>query len=182
MISEEYQKQLVELHKSPVFGNKKEIPIDIIRLIEEYKITSILDFGCGKGLLIGSIKTAYPDMLVHGYDPTNNRPLPDSVDMIMSFDVLEHVEPEFINMTLVDLKNRCNKIMHHLIACHPAKRALDDGRNAHLIIETPDWWKNKISEHIGWNIINENIVSYTSNPKKGNPIEVVKYSVTLKNG
>ena len=121
-------------------------------------------------------------MLVHGYDPTNDQPLPDSVDMIMSFDVLEHVEPEFIDITLVDLKNRCNKIMYHLIACHPAKRVLDDGRNAHLIIETPDWWKNKISEHIGWDMINENIVSYTSNPKKGNPIEVVKYSVTLKNG
>jgi hypothetical protein len=100
----------------------------------------------------------------------------------MSFDVLEHVEPTFINDTLSDLKNRCNKIMHHVIACHPAKRVLNDGRNAHLIIENPDWWKIKISEQIGWSILDENVISYTSNPKKGKPIEVVKYLLTLKNG
>jgi SAM-dependent methyltransferase len=184
MISEEYQKQLVDLHKSPVFGNKKEIPAEVSKLIDQHNITSILDFGCGKGLLIASIKEQYPNIEVYGFDPADpiNNTLPKNVDMIMSFDVLEHVEPTFINDTLSDLKNRCNKIMHHVIACHPAKRVLNDGRNAHLIIENPDWWKIKISEQIGWSILDENVISYTSNPKKGKPIEVVKYLLTLKNG
>lgn len=184
MISEEYQKQLVDLHKNPVFGNKKEIPVEITNLIDQYNILSILDFGCGKGLLIDSIKQQYPNIEVYGFDPASavNNTLPEKVDMIISFDVLEHVEPNFINNTLFDLKSRCNKIMHHVIACHPAKRLLDDGRNAHLIIEKPDWWKVKISEHIGWNILDEKVTSYTAKPKKGNPIEVIKYSLTLKNG
>lgn len=184
MISEDYQKQLVTLHKSPVFGNKKEIPVEIISLIDQHNITSILDFGCGKGLLIESIKEQYPNITVYGFDPASdtNNILPETVDMIISFDVLEHIEPNFLNDTLRDLKNRCKVVMHHLIACHPAKRLLSDGRNAHLIIEKPEWWKQKILDNIGWDIVNENVISYTATPKKGNPIEVVKYVITLKNG
>jgi cyclopropane fatty-acyl-phospholipid synthase-like methyltransferase len=184
MISEEYQKQLVDLHKSPVFGNKKEIPSKVIDLINEHNIKSILDFGCGKGLLVDSLKKEFPEITVYGYDPSDpdRNTLPKKVDMILSFDVLEHIEPQFINETLISLKTICDKVMHHVIACHPAKRVLNDGRNAHLIIENPNWWKIKISEQIGWSMLDENVISYTSNPKKGNPIEVVKYSLTLKNG
>ena len=32
-----------------------------------------------------------------------------------------------------------------IIACYPAKKILPDGRNAHLIVENPTWWLDKIS-------------------------------------
>ncbi len=60
MISEEYQKQLVTLHKSSVFGDMKTIPQDVKLLIEKYNTSSILDFGCGKGLLVESLKKNFP--------------------------------------------------------------------------------------------------------------------------
>jgi len=46
------------------------------------------------------------------------------------------------------------KYQYHLIACHPAKKTLSDGRNAHLIIENPDWWKVKMIDP-RWKIIHE---------------------------
>jgi hypothetical protein len=184
MISEEYQKQLVTLHKNSVFGDMKTIPQDVKLLIEKYNISSILDFGCGKGLLVNSLKKEFPEITVYGYDPSDpdKNTLPKKVDMILSFDVLEHIEPQFINETLISLKTICDKVMHHVIACHPAKRVLSDGRNAHLIVEPPEWWKLKILETINWNFSFEDTISYVSNPKKGNPIDVVKYKVTLING
>ncbi len=184
MISEDYKNQLVKLHKSSVFGDMKTIPSDVRLLIEKYNVSSILDFGCGKGLLVESLKKEFPNIKVYGYDPsdTDKNVLPENVDMIISFDVLEHIEPNFINETLINLKTICNKVMHHVIACHPAKRILEDGRNAHLIVESPEWWKVKILETINWNFSFEDIISYVSNPKKGNPISVVKYKVTLING
>jgi hypothetical protein len=33
-----------------------------------------------------------------------------------------------------------------IIACYPAKKLLPDGRNAHLIIESPIWWLDKIKD------------------------------------
>ena len=36
------------------------------------------------------------------------------------------------------------KVAFLVIACRPANRHLDDGRNAHLIVEPPDWWLKKI--------------------------------------
>ncbi len=184
MISEDYKNQLVKLHKSSVFGDMKTIPPDVRSLIEKYNVSSILDFGCGKGLLVESLKKEFPHIKVYGYDPsdTDKNTLPENVDMIISFDVLEHIEPHFINDTLINLKTICNKVMHHVIACHPAKRILEDGRNAHLIVESPEWWKVKILETINWDFSFEDIISYVSNPKKGNPISVVKYKVTLING
>jgi len=184
MISEDYKNQLANLHKNPVFGDMKDIPQEVKLLIEKHNITSILDFGCGKGLLVEALKKQYPHILVYGYDPSNleTSSLPKNVDMIISFDVLEHVEPNYIDDTLSNLKIMCNKVMHHVIACHPAKRILQDGRNAHLIIEPPNWWRQKLSNNINWQFSFEDTISYVSNPKKGSPINVIKYKVTLTNG
>jgi hypothetical protein len=34
-----------------------------------------------------------------------------------------------------------------VISLIPAKRALPDGRNAHLILETHQWWKDKLENY-----------------------------------
>ena len=60
------------------------------------------------------------------------------------------------------------------------RKRLSDGRNAHLIIEEPKWWKDKIEQIPGWKIIFENI----KGPKplvRGNiTIDIVKYTVILE--
>lgn len=185
MITDNYKNDLKKLHESKAFGNRAKIPDEVVRCIEQYKVESILDFGCGKGNVVAALTEKYPNLKVFGYDPGREgfNQLPDNVDMIISTDVLEHVEPELLDETLIDLANRTNKVMYHLIACHPAKKCLPDGRNAHLIVEKPEWWKNKLSTVLGWKMYNETTFEFLAQPKKGPSIQVVKYTVTLeKNG
>ena len=179
--SDNYKKSLIELHESKAFGNKSSIPQEVIDCIEKYQITSILDFGCGKGNFLTTLKERYPDITVFGFDPGNDlfSTLPDKVDMIYSSDVLEHIEPEHLTETLVDLKKRCSTVMYHLIACHPAKRIMHDGRNAHLIIESPTWWQAKL-QSVDYQIVSEKIIQYQAVPKKGPTIDVVKYIITVE--
>jgi trans-aconitate methyltransferase len=184
-ITPDYAENLKKLHERKTFGNRSKIPSEVLRCIEEYDVKSILDFGCGKGLVVAALKETFPNLTVYGYDPGRDGydSLPDNVDMIISTDVLEHIEPELLNETLLDLARRTNKVMYHLIACHPAKKSLPDGRNAHLIVETPQWWKNRLSSVLNWKMYNEKIDQYLAQVKKGPDIPVTKYTVTLeKNG
>lgn len=182
-ISKEYQEELKKLHKTKLsFGKSSSIPAAVIKCIEKYSVTSILDFGCGKGFVTAALKEKYPNIKVYGYDPGQEEfdAFPKNVDMIFSQDVLEHIEPEQIDIALNDLAFRCNKVMYHLIACHPAKKTLSDGRNAHLIIESPDWWKQKLSSVLNWKMYDEFVTDTMTTVKKGPPIRVVKYGVTLE--
>lgn len=178
----EYANSLKKLHEGKAFGNRASIPDEVVRCIEHYNIESILDFGCGKGNVVMALKERFPNLKVYGYDPGREGfdVLPDKVDMIISTDVLEHVEPELLDETLQDLANRTNKVMYHLIACHPAKKSLPDGRNAHLIIEKPEWWREKLNSVVKWKMFNEGVAEHWATVKKGPPIFVVKYTVTLE--
>lgn len=71
------------------------------------------------------------------------------------------------------------KYQYHLIACHPAKKTLSDGRNAHLIIENPDWWKVKMIDP-RWKIIHEEILEFEVQPKKGPLLHIKKYIVFME--
>ncbi len=146
MISKEYQQILESLNGTENFGKRKSLPKYLDYVIDQIQPTSILDFGCGTGALVNTLKTRYADKVVEGYDPGNNSFSNkfDNVkfDLLMSTDVLEHIEPEFLDSTLSYLKEK-SKHFYHLIALAPSKVFLPDGRNAHLIIETKEWWRNK---------------------------------------
>lgn len=177
-ISNEYKQQLKQTHESKNWGTTSKLPRQVVLAIEKYKPQSILDFGCGKGQIVNLLKEKYPHMTVYGYDPAFNEQLPDSVDMIMSTDVLEHVEPEQLDATLEELNKRCNIVQYHLIACFKAKKFLPDGRNAHLIIKTPDWWQEIMYDK--FKVVHEDIVSYIKQAKKGIPRAVTKYECLLE--
>ena len=179
--SKEYLEELKLLHSKKTFGLNKNIPDIVKKLIEEKNIKSFLDYGAGKGHTSNTIKETYPDIELYTYDPaTFPIPLPEQVELTYSSDVLEHVEEWFIDNTLQDLCNRTTRYQYHLIACHPAKKALSDGRNAHLIIENPDWWKSKLGEIQGWNIIHEETTERYAQPKKGPLLHVIKYIVIME--
>lgn len=179
--SKEYVEELKILHNKKTFGVSKGIPTIVEDLINKENIQSFLDFGAGKGGTSGYISTKFPHIHLHTFDPaTFPNPLPDKVELIYSSDVLEHVEGHLIDETLQDLCNRSTRYQYHLIACHPAKKTLSDGRNAHLIIKKPKWWKRKIEEISGWKIIHEDIMNHVAQPKKGPPIEVTKYIVIME--
>ena len=175
--SKEYLEQLTALHSKSSFGSGAEIPHTVKKLLDSGKIQSFLDFGSGKGYLSQAISEAYPNIKLYTYDPvTSPIDLPDQVDLTYSSDVLEHVEPELLDQTLADLFNRTTLYQYHLIACHPAKKKLNDGRNAHLIIENPEWWKQKLKKY-NWAVEYENITERYI--EKFN-INAIKYITVLK--
>lgn len=175
--SNEYLEQLKQLHGKSAFGSGHEIPKLVKNLLDTGEIKTFLDFGSGKGLFSKSLTQAYPNVKLFTYDPvTSPIELPDTVDMTYSSDVLEHIEPELLDETLDDLFNRTKKYQYHLIACHPAKKILNDGRNAHLIIEDPIWWKLKLNKY-NWNAEHQEI---TKRYVEKFNINAVKYITVLK--
>lgn len=167
MISESLKKIYTQIHQTTPFGKRAKFPKNFEKFLQEKKPKSILDFGCGKGRLLDTIKGSYPEIEVHGYDPANPEYDIDlkniKVDMVISSDVLEHIEPEFLIQTLSDLRNN-SKYYFHLIACSPAKLILPDGRNAHLIVEDNNWWRQKFL-NLGYTISDEKFLQFEKIPK-----------------
>jgi hypothetical protein len=42
------------------------------------------------------------------------------------------------------MQSKFSRAAFLIIACYPAKKILEDGRNAHLIVENCAWWMDKI--------------------------------------
>jgi len=57
---------------------------------------------------------------------------------------MEHVEPEYLDSVFDDLQRVTRKVGFFAIHTGKAIAILPDGRNAHLIQESPDWWLPKI--------------------------------------
>ena len=80
------------------------------------------------------------------YDPGVRRfskePLP--AEMIACVDVLEHIEPEYIESVLNDLCRLSLGIVFLSICTAPSMKTMPDGRNAHLITEPIKWWLPKL--------------------------------------
>jgi cyclopropane fatty-acyl-phospholipid synthase-like methyltransferase len=177
--SPEYTKELERLHSRKSFGTATGAPNILTDFLADHLVTSILDFGCGKGTPLESLSSEL--MEIHSYDPiTHPIELPEAVDLVYSRDVLEHIEPEQIDTVLEKLFTIGTKYQHHFIACHPSKKGLSDGRNAHLIVEKPEWWKTKIEQIPGWKIIFENIQGPKTKVLRHLKIEIVKYTVILE--
>ena len=67
-----------------------------------------------------------------------------------------------------------------MIALSPAKLILADGRNAHLIQETPEWWKQKFIDH-GYTILKEEYFDVVKDkPTMAVPMVVKKYIIMAK--
>lgn len=173
MITDDYRKQQAELHKTSNWGansrSKNPKVFNIPELIKENDIETLFDFGCGQGGLHTYLKHQCSLKDAKGYDPCVEKyeVLPKGTfDMLVSLDVLEHIEPEFIDDTLKLINNKFTKIAFLDIHTTAAARILPDGRNAHLIQEQPEWWKEKINQFIDGEIIEERWLPY--NEKKHN--------------
>ena len=181
IIDPEYQAQLAEMHSKGQFVRGSKMLKAMRPFIDHYRPNSILDFGCGHGALMASIRQAYPGMAVDGYDPGNaahNR-VPDGLfDAVVSADVFEHIEPEHLATTLQLISNKITVAGWFRIACYPAKKHLPDGRNAHLIVESPDWWREQLLDTMDVVIVKEEISVFDKSHKWPNIVGQV-YDVTV---
>jgi hypothetical protein len=84
----------------------------------------------------------------HDYDPCfpAKRALPISADLLVSTHVLEHVEPELLHGTLMEFARIAQRVLYIAVPHRPSLAVLPDGRNAHLIQESPDWWHEILGE------------------------------------
>lgn len=143
-----YREQLQEKHASMAWGKHghSHAP-EIIDFCKHLGARSVLDYGCGRATL----KKALPDLKVFEYDPgiVGKDELPKIADVVACTDVLEHVEPELIDRVLRHIYLLAARGAYLVIATRPAREALPDGRNAHLIVKPSDWWVEKLREH-GW--------------------------------
>lgn len=117
-------------------------------LINEHKPKSILDYGCGKGVLGKQIKDQYPEIQVRLYDPgiKEYSKYRSPAQMIVCTDVLEHVEPEFIDNVLDRLLFMTRQLAFFVIHTADCGFRLPDGRPAHLIQKGQEWWEDKIND------------------------------------
>lgn len=160
LIDHSYQQQLSELHSKGKFNHGAKAYKVVEQFIKQYEPVSILDFGCGHGALLEVIKNHHPNIALAGYDPGNDqfRALPaNQFDAIISTDAIEHIEPEHLDQTFHTIGALMQRCGCFRIACYPAKKHLPDGRNAHLIVQEPDWWRNKLQSEMGVRIVSEHI-------------------------
>ena len=148
MISEEYRQMQTDLHKNPNYGVMSVIMAPFVtQFINKTKTTDILDYGAGKGRLAHHIEPDH-EVAVYLYEPAVEEwsEKPEPHDFVVCLDVLEHIEPDYLDEVLDDLKRVTKN--HGIFTIHtgPAIKELPDGRNAHLIQEPMEWWLPKIME------------------------------------
>ena len=152
LISDKYLAQQKKLHENPDYGTASVVYAPIVaRVMNQYGIEQLLDYGAGKGrlgqTLIGQ-KLVDHRFILQQYEPTNPEwsDLPEPMEMVACIDVLEHIEPELLDNVLDDLKRCAMSVGVFSVATEPAKKVLDDGRNAHLIVKPAAWWLPQIME------------------------------------
>ena len=147
MISPEYRQLLELTHAKMPWGTASLNEIDrIVSLLRQYQITHVLDYGAGQQNLAKKLPDLVSNLIVDSYDPgipaIASAPAP--AELVCCIDVLEHVEPEYIDQVLDDLQRVVANLGYFTIAVTPATKILEDGRNAHLIVQPVEWWAQKI--------------------------------------
>lgn len=163
MYSQKYIEELRVVHadKSRIkgFGGKTKNLGKFRKYVEQWQPLTLLDYGCGKGGILSDLQSRYRHIRCTGYDPAvtmfNNEP--QQVECVFSNDVLEHIEPEYLNQVLVHINQLSTKYVWLRIDTVPARKRLSDGRNAHLILENQTWWTEQINRYIDGTVVYNNL-------------------------
>lgn len=138
-----------ELHKkNPSYGKFNRVHSKVFEWAKGRKLKRVLDYGCGKGHLVGILKNHGVDAV--GYDPAVAEfsvfPVGE-FDGICCTDVLEHLPLSVIPEVLAELKKATDTVFLN-VSTRDAVFHFDDGRNCHETVCTPTWWRKVITEHL----------------------------------
>ena len=142
--------------KENVFGGRDAYVYkkQIANLVLEHKPTSILDYGCGKGLQyhkneihkLWGEHAQVPTLYDPCWEPYQEKPSGD-FDGVLCTDVLEHVPlggEVSLDDVIEDIFSYAVKFVFISVCSRPAIKKLPNGNNCHASVFPPDWWKRKI--------------------------------------
>jgi 2-polyprenyl-3-methyl-5-hydroxy-6-metoxy-1,4-benzoquinol methylase len=142
LISDDYRQLNRDLHAGGLYGHRGDKWLEAGQfLVQRFNPETILDYGCGQGALGRGLGRPIAE-----YDPAiaGKEALPEPADLVICTDVIEHIEPELIDGVLDHLQSLTQTCLFAVISTRPANKFLADGRNAHLIVEPWDWWREKV--------------------------------------
>lgn len=148
LISDGYLEQNRQLHEQGSYGiSGHNWAARIASLAAHLQCRTILDYGCGRQTLRDALKGQ--PLEVRGYDPAiaGLDVPPEEADIVACTDVLEHIEPQYLEDVLSDITRCAGKAVFLVVHTGPAVKTLPDGRNAHLIQQPFDWWRPKMTAH-----------------------------------
>ena len=148
LLSESYRQLNAELHRrDPNYGTTGRRYVQTIRsLAHQYSARTILDYGCGKCDLSNALSREF---VVRNFDPAipEFASAPEPAELVACIDVLEHVEPDYLENVLADLARVTVKVAFFAIATRPSGKHLADGSNCHRILRNSAWWKQQFERH-----------------------------------
>lgn len=146
-ISTEYLEMQKELHLNPNYGiSSLLLAPRVAGLMRATGVKTLTDYGAGKRKLLEGLtqQGQIPDSY-WPYDPAFPEYGPaKAADLVCCIDVLEHIEPEYLDAVIQDLRRITVKHGFFSVNTGPAKKVLKDGRNAHLIQQPGSWWLSKL--------------------------------------
>ncbi len=145
-ISPEYLELNKQLHiNNPSWGSSARLrTIEALNLIDTTKAKTILDYGCGKGFM-----KKQTGIEMDEYDPAipDKQTIPQSsYDVVICTDVMEHVEPQYVDAVLKEINSLFTKGAFFIIYLVPALHKLPDGSNCHRTVKPGRWWLDKIEK------------------------------------
>lgn len=151
LISPHYLEEQILLHARPQgYGGKgKRWASTVLRITEQYDCRTVLDYGSGQGSLRLALAGRLP---VREYDPAipDASQLPEPADLVVATDVLEHIEPERIWSVMQHVSSLTRVALFAVVSLVPTGKRLSDGRQAHILLRSVEWWKTQMRAHDFW--------------------------------
>ena len=121
------------------------------KIVEYFDAKNGLDYGSGgsdlnKTKLVNGEK--FIDYIglkkIKSFEPARNKKKKDKCDIVLCFDVLEHVFINDVPWVINDLFKYAAKCIVINVACYNAAALLPNGENAHITVRPPSWWLGQI--------------------------------------
>ena len=148
-ISEDYLEEQKRLHTNINYGTASLQHVTTIKnLLINTNLKTISDYGAGKkNLQKGLLNSGFTEFNYFAYDPAfPEYGQPVAADLVCCIDVMEHIEDEFLEAVLDEIKSITLQLCYFSIGTLPAQKKLSDGRNAHLIQKPTRWWLPKLCD------------------------------------
>jgi hypothetical protein len=147
LISQSYVEQNRLMHRAADFGAESfRWAQKAAKLIADHGCKDALDYGCGKGTFAVAL-AKFINIPVAEYDPaiSGKDGLPGPADFVICNDVMEHVEPDYVDNVLDHLASLVRRVgLIGIATKYALSHCLPDGRNPHLSVHDGDWWQGKL--------------------------------------